>query len=348
MIKLSLVEQITVPTGRTAFEAVEDALVTARHAEALGFHRMWFAEHHGIDAVASHAPEVLMGVVARQTRRMRIGSGAILLNNYSSLKVAELFLQLEVLAPGRFDMGLGRATSGPLIDTALKRDRRSPNVDDFDQQVQEVLAFLHADFPPEHPFSRIRLMPTVAARPEPWVLGSSGSSVGLAAALGIGYSFAGFINPNGAIAALQHYRKAFRQTQYGAPTPQAMLGMCVFAADTDAEAHRMTWPTRAIFAQLGQRGGRVPVPTIEEAERILTPAQRDEPSRIVDGRWPQQLAGSPSTLRSQLLQLIEHSGATELMLQSIFPDQEARRRSHALIAEVLGIKPAGGDHASVG
>ncbi|GLK59496.1 MULTISPECIES: LLM class flavin-dependent oxidoreductase [Azotobacter] len=125
MVKLSLVEQITVPSGRTAYEAVEDALVTVGHAEALGFHRMWFAKHHGIDAVASHAPEVLMGLVARQTQRIRIGSGAILLNNYSSLKVTELFLQLEVLALGRFDMGLGRATSGPLIDTALKRDRRT-------------------------------------------------------------------------------------------------------------------------------------------------------------------------------------------------------------------------------
>lgn len=338
MVKLSLVEQITVPSGKTAFESVEDALVTARHAEAHGFHRMWFAEHHGIDSVASHAPEVVMGVAARETERLRIGSGAILLNNYSSLKVAELFLQLEVLAPGRFDMGLGRATSGPLVDMALKRDRRSPHVDDFDQQVQEVLAFLHEDFPQDHPFSKIRLMPSVKARPEPWILGSSGNSVGLAAALGVGYSFAGFINPNGAVRALQTYRKTFRPTQYGAETPQAMLGICVFAADTDAEAHRMTWPTRAIFAQLGQSGGRVVVPTIEQAERILTPSQQDEPSRIVNGRWPQQLAGSPRTLREYLPRMIEETGATEVMLQSISPDQDARRYSHQLIAEILGVK----------
>lgn len=281
-----------------------------------------------------------MGVVARETERMRIGSGAILLNNYSSLKVAELFLQLEVLAPGRFDMGLGRATSGPLVDMALKRDRRAPHTDDFDQQVQEVLAFLHRDFPAEHPFSRIRLMPTVDARPEPWILGSSGSSSALAAALGVGYSFAAFINPYGAVPALQNYRRSFRPTQYGAPTPQAMLGISVFAADTDAEAHRMTWPTRAIYAQLGQKGGRVLVPTIEEAERILTPDQRDAPSRIVDGRWPQQLAGSPRTLREQLPRIIEESGATEIMLQSISSDQEARRYSHALIADVLGVDAA--------
>jgi len=338
LVKLSLVEQVTIPAGRTAFEAIDDALVTARHAEAHGFHRMWFAEHHGIDSVASHAPEVLMGVFARETRRLRIGSGAILLNNYSPLKVAELFLQLEVLAPGRFDMGLGRATSGPLVDMALKRDRRSPHVDDFDSQVQEVLAFLHRDFPADHPFSKIRLMPTVDARPEPWILGSSGNSAGLAAALGVGYSFAAFINPNGAVAALQSYRRAFRATQYGEPVPQAMLGISVFAADTDAQAHRMTWPTRAIYAQLGRLGGRVLVPTIEEAERILTPDQRDAPSRIVNGRWPQQLAGSPKTLREQLPRMIEETGATEIMLQSINPDQEARRYSHALIAEILGVK----------
>ncbi|MFI6692979.1 LLM class flavin-dependent oxidoreductase [Streptomyces sp. NPDC050433] len=106
-----------------------------------------------------------------------------------------------------------------------------------------MLAFLHHDFPADHPFQQIPLMPTVTARPDPWILGSSGSSAGLAAALGIGYSFAGFINPGGAVPALRVYRKTFKPTQYGAQTPQVMLGVAVFAADTDEEAHRMTWPT---------------------------------------------------------------------------------------------------------
>ncbi len=328
---------MSVTAGMTAFDAFENALVTARHAEALGFHRMWFAEHHGLDAVASQAPEVLMAIVARETERLRIGSGAILLNNYSPFKVAELFLQMEVAAPGRFDLGLGRATSGPLVDLALKRDRRAPHVDDFNQQVQEVLAFLHRDFPVDHPFRKISLMPTVEARPEPWILGSSGNSLGLAAALGIGYSFAAFLNPNGAIAALQGYRRAFRPTQYGAPTPQAMLCISVFSADTDDEAHRMTWPTRAVFAGLHRSVGDGIFPTIEQAERMLSSGQRDAPSVISGGNWPAQLAGSPKTLRQQLSQMIEESGATEIMLQSISPDQEARRRTHALVAEILDV-----------
>jgi luciferase family oxidoreductase group 1 len=339
MVKLSIVEQATVARDKTAIDAFDEALATTRHAERHGFHRMWFAEHHGLGTVGSHAPEVLMGVVARETERIRIGSGAILLNHYSPLKVAELFLQLETVAPGRFDMGLGRATTGPLVDMALKRDRDSGHLDDFDQQVQEVLAFLHHDFPADHPFRHIDLMPTVTARPDPWILGSSGSSAGLAAALGVGYSFAGFINPGGAVPALRAYRKAFKPTPYGAGTPQVMLGVAVFAADTDEEAHRMTWPTRAIFDSLGRTGRAPVVPSIDEASRTLTTAQKDEPSRIVNGRWPRQVAGRPEAVRDQLLQMIEQTGATEVMLQSISPDQEARRYSHALIADALGVRP---------
>lgn len=344
MVKLSLVEQMSVPRGGTAFDAYRTALENAHHAEAHGFHRMWFAEHHGIESVAAHSPEILMAVMARETDRLRIGSGAILLNNYSPLKVAELFLQLEVTAPGRFDLGLGRATSGPLVDMALKRDRNASVVNDFDQQVQEVLAYLHRDFPVDHPFHKITLMPTVKARPEPWLLGSSGSSAGLAAALGVGYSFGGFLNPNAAVAALQHYRKHFRPTQYGEQTPQAMLSICVFAADTDAEAHRMTWPTRAVFARAHISGETRVFPTIEEAEGMLTTDQRDAPSVIAGTYWPAQLAGSPRTLREQISRMIEQTGATEIMLQSVSPDQEARRHTHALIAEILGVRttPMGG------
>jgi luciferase family oxidoreductase group 1 len=339
VVKLSIVEQVTVSADSTAFEAVDEALLTTKHAEGHGFHRMWFAEHHAIGSVASHAPEILMAIAARETERIRIGSGAILLNHYSPLKVAELFYQLEVVAPGRFDVGLGRATTGPLVDAALKRDRNSQLADDFGQQVQEVLAFLHRDFPTDHPFGQIQLMPTVTPRPDPWILGSSGSSAGLAAALGIGYSFAGFINPSGAVRALRAYRQAFTPTSYGAQAPQAMLGVSVFAADTDAEAHKMTWPTRAVYASLGRvNPGQIVVPSIDEAARILTTSQKDAPSRIIDGHWPQQLAGSPATIRSQLEQMIEQAGATEIMLQSINPDQEARRYSHALTAEALGVR----------
>jgi luciferase family oxidoreductase group 1 len=283
-----------------------------------------------------------MQVIARETERIRIGSGAILLNHYSPLKVAELFYQLEVVAPGRFDLGLGRATAGPVVDTALRRDRNSRLADDFDQQVQEVLAFLHQDFPADHPFAQIHLMPTVTPRPDPWILGSSGSSAGLAAALGIGYSFAGFINPSGAVRALRAYRQAFTPTTYGAQTPHAMLSVSVFAADTDAEAHKMTWPARAVYASLGRVDpGRIVVPSIDEATRTLTTSQKDAPSRIVDGQWPQQVAGSPRTIRNQLEHMIEQTGATEIMLQSINLDQEARRYSHALIAEALGVRADG-------
>lgn len=194
-MKLSIVDLGTVAPGTTETDALADALETARHAEAAGFHRVWFAEHHLSRSGASHHPELLIAAAAMVTSRIRLGSGAVLMNHYSPFKVAEMFQQLEALAPGRIDLGMGRATAGPVIDAALRHDRQHPAQVEHEQQVLETLAWLHEAFPADHPFADHPLMPSVPGRPQTWLLGSSSNGSNLAAGLGIGYTFAAFINP---------------------------------------------------------------------------------------------------------------------------------------------------------
>lgn len=150
-MKLSLVELATVAPGGDKPQALQDAVNAARQAEDLGYHRIWYAEHHDAASAASSAPEILIALAAHTTSRIRVGSGAVLLNHYSPYKVAETFLQLEALAPGRIDLGLGRATTGPVSDLALRRDRDTPPADDFELQVQEILAHFDRRFLPTTP-----------------------------------------------------------------------------------------------------------------------------------------------------------------------------------------------------
>ncbi|MEV7864402.1 MsnO8 family LLM class oxidoreductase [Streptomyces hirsutus] len=197
-MKLSLVEPATVAPGGDKPQALQHAVNAARQAEDLSYHRIWYAEHHDSASTASSAPEILIALAAHTTSRIRVGSGAVLLNHYSPYKVAETFLQLEALAPGRIDLGLGRATAGPVVDLVLRRDRNTPPADDFELQVQEVLAHFDRGFPAGDVFARLAPAAGIPSRPDVWILGSSGTSPQMAAELGLGYAFAGFINLAGA------------------------------------------------------------------------------------------------------------------------------------------------------
>ncbi|MEU5629766.1 MsnO8 family LLM class oxidoreductase [Streptomyces tendae] len=340
VIRLSLVELAATAADQSQTDALESALAAARHADQIGLHRVWFAEHHTTVGVSSHSPEILIAAASRETQRIRLGSGAVLLNHHSSLRVAESFHQLQAMTPERVDLGLGRATAAPLIDLALQRDRRSEPADDFDAQVAEILAYYHGGFFAEdHPFRQLRLPPSPANAPETWILGSSGNSAGLAAALGLGYAFSAFINPHSAAAALRAYRDNFRPAAYGPEQPEAILSVNVAVADTDAEARRLAWPFRAFWQQLGRVGFAAAAPRLAEAERMLTDAQKEEPTVILDDRWPLQLAGSPSTVRDELEKMIYASGSTEIMIHDLITEHEARLHSHALLAEVLAVTP---------
>lgn len=338
-LKLSIVELATVSPGTTERDALAEALRTAQHADALGLRRVWFAEHHVTTAQASHNPEVLVAAAAAQTSGIRVGSGGVLLNNYSPLKVAEVFQQLEAMFPGRIDLGMGRASSGPVIDTALRRDRSSRPTDDHQQQLTEVLAWLHEAFPEEHPFAGHPLMPSVPEVPQAWLLGSSPGGSNLAAGLGIGYTFAGFINPNAAAKALHNYRDTFRSTGFGPGKPHAILAVNVAVGATAEEAERVVASPKGYYARLGVDPLSATVPSPEQALRETSAEQRAESTRIVDGAWPRFVSGEPEQVKATLEQMLSESGADELMVQNLIADPVDRRRSHALLAEVFGVEP---------
>src|SRR4051812_32668294 len=223
-MRLSVLDQSPIAEGSTGPDALANTLDLARLADGLGYHRYWLAEHHGGTMLAGPSPEVLIGPVAAATARMRVGSGGVMLPHYSPLKVAESFSLLSGLYPGRIDLGLGRAPGTDGITAfALQRDRRQPAADDFPQQLAELLGYLYDRMPADHPFARLAQLPGLPERPEPWLLGSSPQSAVWAGQLSLPYSFAHFINPDGAeLAAI--YRQRFEASE-ALPSPRQMVAV---------------------------------------------------------------------------------------------------------------------------
>lgn len=341
-MKVSIVDLGTVRPGETEADGLADAVETAKHADAAGFHRVWFAEHHLASSNASHHPELLIAAAGAVTRGIRVGSGSVLLNHYSPFKVAEMFQQLEAMYPGRVDLGMGRATSGRAIDLALQPDRASEPSDDHRERVSEVLDWLYERFPDGHPFAGHPLMPSVPHVPQTWLLGSGVHGPALAGELGLGYAFAGFIHPMMATDALQAYRRAFRPRGLDADRPRAMLAMHVAVGEDDADGERLVLSAKGFYARLMRRVPGASIPTPEEALRELAPAQRDEPTTIVGDRWPRFVAGGPERVRATLQRMLEESGADELMCQNLIAAPEDRRASHARIAAAFGLRPRSG------
>ncbi|WP_157216580.1 LLM class flavin-dependent oxidoreductase [Flavisphingomonas formosensis] len=336
-MRLSIVDVCPVMEGRTPQQAVRDAIGFAQEAEALGFTRYWLAEHHGAGSVGSQAPEVLIPVIAGETQRIRVGSGAVLLNHYSPLKVAEQFRTLAALFPGRIDLGTGRAFAGPVADVALMRHRTQRRVDDHREQMVELAAWVAQDMPKDHPFATVQVMPDMAEMPMLWLLGSSDASPRLAGLLGLRYVFAGFIAPERAVSAMRSYRQHFEaaRSPAGVRSPEAILAVHVICAETRAEAERLAMPVRHMYASLAQ--GRIGkrLASIETAIGALgsVPPAEQEP-------WPRFVIGDPDEVRARLLAMAGETGVEEIMVQDMIVPGDARRRSWRLLAEAFDLSGA--------
>jgi luciferase family oxidoreductase group 1 len=325
-VRLSVLDQSPVPEGSTGADALRNSVDLARLADRLGYERYWVAEHHGTPMLAGPAPEVLIGPIAAATERIRVGSGGVMLPHYSPLKVAESFSILSGLFGDRIDLGLGRAPgTDPETMLALQRDRsRGVAHDDFPEQLAELLAYLHDDFPRGHRWARLGATLPGPDRPEVWLLGSSPQSGIWAAQFGLSYAFADFIAPhNGQIA------RAYREAS---AAPRVAVAVSAICADTDDEAQELAASMRMAWALL-LTGRLTPVPRVERAQRYLAENHLDG----IPGR--RGIAGSPETVKAGIEAVASEYGADEVLVVTITHDHAARKRSYELIAGAFA--PAG-------
>jgi luciferase family oxidoreductase group 1 len=326
MVPLSVLDLATVATGSTPARALAETTKLAQLAEGLGYHRLWVAEHHGMPAVASSAPPVLIAHLAAATSVIRIGSGGVMLPNHSPLVVAEQFGTLEALHPGRIDLGLGRAPgTDPTTARALRR-YGDLDADHFPNDVVELIGYLAAsDSPPGHPAS----VPGRGYLPEVWLLGSSLFSAELAGIIGLPYSFAYHFAPRLLDQALERYRSSFQPSVF-LGEPRAMVAVSVLCAPTEEEARWLAQSSALSILQL--RTGRLGLfPSPEEgAAHPYSVAER----ALVEDAMATHVIGDPGTVRDGLIELQRRTAADEIMLSTRAHSYEARAGSLELVAKV--------------
>jgi luciferase family oxidoreductase group 1 len=325
MIPLSVLDLSPIPEGSDAGGALRNSIDLARHAEAHGYQRFWMAEHHNMPGIASAATAVALAHAAAATRTIRVGAGGIMLPNHAPIIVAEQFGTLAALHPGRIDLGLGRAPGTDGIAARAMRRNLSSDADEFPQDVMELLGY----FRPAEPGQALRAVPGAGEAVDVWILGSSTFGAQLAAMLGLPYAFASHFAPAQMREAAAVYRERFRPSERLA-RPHVMLGVNVFAAPTDAEAHLLFSSLQQAFVNLRSgRPGKLPAPS-EGYEVRLDPQAR----AMLRQALACSIVGGPDTVRRGLEDFAARTGADELMVTAQIHDHAARLRSFAILAEV--------------
>jgi luciferase family oxidoreductase group 1 len=325
-VPLSVLDLASVYDGMTHSQALAETIATAQAAEELGYRRFWVAEHHGMPAIASSSPAVLIGAIAAATSRIRVGSGGVMLPNHSSLVVAEQFGTLVALHGDRIDLGLGRAPgTDPLTSSVLRRGGGQESVDDFPNQVIELLAWFGTIPPLENGIgSRVVAVPGLGDSPELWLLGSSDFSAQLAGLMGLPFAFAHHFagGPNTRVA-FDAYRASFTPSVV-LREPHAMIAVSALVADDAAEAERLMLPGSLAFVRMRQGARPSRIPTLAEAEsHEWTDAER----AWVADRNSQQAIGDIDHVKQRVADLVEATGVQEAIIVPQGPDLETKLRT---------------------
>ena len=321
-VPLSILDLAIVGKGETTREGLEATVTLARRAEAAGYQRVWYAEHHNMASIASSATSVLIAHVAAHTTTIRLGAGGIMLPNHAPLTIAEQFGTLETLHPGRIELGLGRAPGSD--QNTMRALRRDPTAaDTFPQDVLELYGYLsgHTRIPGVH------AIPGRGTNVPLYILGSSLFGAQLAAALGLPYGFASHFAPDALQAAVEVYRREFRPSEQ-LDAPHVIAGVNVIAADTDADAQEQLTSVRRLRAARFLRGERDL--TDDEADALLQSPQ----GRHVEQMMRYSAVGTPKVVKEYLDAFAEHADADELIVVHAAPSIEARLRSVDLVGEI--------------
>jgi luciferase family oxidoreductase group 1 len=304
--------------------ALRNTIDLAKHAERLGYHRYWLAEHHNMPGIASSATAVLISHVAAATDRIRVGSGGVMLPNHAPLVVAEQFGTLEAFHPGRIDLGIGRAPGSDQRTAIALRGPGGLSAENFPQELAELLDYFEPD-----EGRAVRATPAEGNKPPVWLLGSSGFSAQLAGALGLPFSFAHHFSAQNTLPAVELYRNSFRPSAV-LQEPYVMLGVAVIAAEADEKAQWLAGPSGLSFLSL-RRGRPIPLPTPQEAaDYPYTEMDR----MFVEERFDSNIIGSPETVQKGLQSLLDDTGADELMVTTMVHGHEDRLRSYELVSEL--------------
>lgn len=334
MLRLSVLDQSTIVTGRSPDVSIRESISLARHCEALGYYRYWCAEHHNSDSIAGTAPEVLLAAIGATTKRIRIGSAGIMLPHYSSLKVAEQFRVLDAIAPGRVDMGLGRAPGSDGRTAYALNPNADTAADHFPAQVRDLMAWVAGEKLAEgHPYRDIVAQPRAETLPETWILGSSDYGAQVAAYFGLPYCFASFITDGrGAEQAISVYRQTFRPSAR-LPAPHAAVCVWALAAGTEDEA-KYLFRSREVARLLRDQG--IFAPLMSPAEAAAREYSEGDMLRIEKTR-ARTLHGTAKQVGDGLRTLAETLGIDEIAILTTVHDPEKRRQSYMLLAEEFGL-----------
>jgi luciferase family oxidoreductase group 1 len=336
MVRLSAMDQSTAVVGRSHQDSIQETIALAQHCEALGYHRFWVSEHHNHPSIVGTAPEILMAAIAARTTRIRVGSAGVMLPHYSSLKVAEQFRVLDAIAPGRIDLGVGRAPGSDGRTAMALNAGAATGADNFPRQLKDLCAWVTGEPLDEgHPFGSIKALPAGATAPEVWVLGSSDYGAQVAAYFGLPYCFAWFITDGrGAHEAMEMYRENYHPSaRY--PVPQAAVCIWALAAPTDEEAQHLFW-SRARTRLMRDRGVWEPVQSPESAAaHDYTEADRRRLEEIRN----MSFIGSPSKVAGKLKAVADELKVQDLAILTWAYDPDVRKRSYALLAREFGLEP---------
>jgi len=336
MIPLSVLDLAPVPEGSDAAGALANTLDLAPHAEALGYHRYWLAEHHNMPGIASAATSIVIGQVAARTSTIRVGAGGIMLPNHAPLVIAEQFGTLAALFPGRIDLGLGRAPGSDQITAHALRRTLVGDVDRFPQDVLELQDYFRLPVPGQ----TVQAVPGGGLDVPLWILGSSLYGAQLAAHLGLPYAFASHFAPREMEQAIAIYRDRFQPSEQ-LDQPKVMLGVNVFAADTDEEAQLLFTSIQQAFVNLRtSQPGKLPRPRAGYYDSLPTELQI-----MLTRALSCSFVGSAATVKQGLEEFIEKHRPDELIVAAQIHDHTARLRSYELLAQValLGTGQAGAD-----
>lgn len=333
-MKLSFLDHSQISQGRTPEDTLRETTQLAQEADALGLTRFWVSEHHGAEGHAHSSPEILIAHLAAHTKKIRLGSGGVMLSHYSAYKVAENFRLLEALYPGRIDLGIGRAPGGAMLSTrALQEGMQIKASDDTPKKLSDIECYLFDDLPEGHRFKGLLASPSLDHAPDIWMLGSTYGSGAIASDYGTAYAYAQFFGIPGTEGAIHRYQEQFKSSRLNA-APRSLAAVMAICADASEEASALASSSDLFFMLL--HTGRMParLPSVEQA---LTYPYTEQERAIIEASQVRKAIGTPAEVRDKLHSIAEELGTDEIMIVSPIHDFDARIRSLQLIARaVLG------------